>query len=257
MPTKSNKYYAALPTWAPLYLTPPSFFSGNITVGMLCRVPSRILKDVIPPPLSLVGTDLIKVNWTFSEEIRSGSKSEEPFIKNMTLIEFVAPVSYQGITGEHCFLEYLDSDAGMAIGRETWGWPKKMGTFDWNKTDTGFHLAMERQGIKLAESVFEYDTSADVRTDWPAAYKMDAEVPNLQVRDRSDHEGQVAFRDVMHVLIEEDWSESLGVGKSTLKLDSARFDPLKDLEPLEVLGAEVSRNDFKQPFGSILNTVAL
>ncbi|MBF4997013.1 acetoacetate decarboxylase family protein [Nocardia sp. BSTN01] len=61
---------------------------------------------------------------------------------------FVHVKTLQG-TGIHCPWMILDDDVALILGRELLGYPKKLGTIDWNLTGTHIHAEAGRRGHPL------------------------------------------------------------------------------------------------------------
>src|ERR1700712_4024622 len=183
--SQPNDGFLPLPFWAPSYPEPPSIFSGNLSVGMLCRAPRGVLERLVPEPLTLVGDDLFQVNWLLTKEVRGGVEPDVPFLENMMVVEFGVPVEYKGEAGGHCFLEYTNSDEPAMIGREIWGWPKKVGEFVWEESAEGFHFELRRKGVTLMESnVVLGDETEEPGQGWPDVFGVRDDAPYLQVRNR-------------------------------------------------------------------------
>src|SRR5690349_3468446 len=123
--SEPNTGYFPLPMWAPSYPESPSIFTDCVTVGILARAPEGVLERVVPYPLQPVG-DLFQINWLLAGEVRGANEPDQPWLTDMYVVEFGVPVEYKGIVGGHCFLEYTDTDDAAVIGREIWGWPKKV-----------------------------------------------------------------------------------------------------------------------------------
>lgn len=253
-----NDGYNPLPFWAPSYPEPASIFSGNLSIGLLCRAPEGVLEQLVPAPLQLVGDDLYQVNWLLTRQVRGEFEPDVPFLENMLVVEFGAPVEYNGEAGGHCFLEYTDSDEPAMIGRELYGWPKKMGQFVWDETPEGYHLELRRKGVTLLEcDVTLDDPSIEPGQGWPDVFGVRDDAPYLQVRNRFGVGDQPSYRDVLRVPVEETSSEPGRAAKATLTLRDGVRDPLSILGPVEVLGARVDRNDFIFPYGEVVDSVEI
>ncbi len=253
-----NTGFFPLPMWAPSYPESPSIFEGNLSVGLLARAPKGVLEQVVQAPLKPIG-DLFQINWLYTREVRGGHETDTPWLRDMYVVEFGVPVEYNGITGGHCFLEYTNFDDAAIIGREIWGWPKKVGDFVWEETATGgYHLELNRNGVQLITTDVELD-SPDVEpgAGWPDVFGVRDDAPYLQVRHRVGRAGQPTFADVISVPVEETSSEPGRAATATVELRSGLRDPLEILGPIEILGARVDRNEFIFPYGEIVDTVQI
>lgn len=61
------------------------------------------------------------------------------------------PVTYHGINGAYYAFSYVDTDVSLALGREPFGYPKKLATFEVNEQDQGIEIKTWRQGRCIME----------------------------------------------------------------------------------------------------------
>lgn len=252
--TDKNTGYFPLPKFAPAYPEPPSTFSKNTAISLLCQGSSEKLKALVPAPLKLIG-DKFLINWSFTKDVRGTYSPDIPFLSDVYVIEFVAAVEYQGEHGGHCFLEYTTPAESAMIGREIWGWPKKVSDFLWQGSGDTSHLEVIRNKTKLVETDFTLINDDSVtQAEWPEAFDQ----PYLHVRNRIGRNGNSSFADVLRVPVEEISSEPGRRGTATIKLYDGPGDPVSSaVGPVEVLDARFDQNEFRFHYGDIVDTIEI
>ncbi|UGS36476.1 acetoacetate decarboxylase family protein [Capillimicrobium parvum] len=250
MSTPARVFYD-LPTWTPLYGEPPHAFHGCTSVGFLCRAPEGVLATLVPAPLEALG-DVFHVGWLLADEV--DAKGATPH-RDVHVVEFGIPVSYDGTVGGHCTLEYIDDDMGMAVGRELWAWPKKMGAFVWEERDGGLHLECHRKGHLIIDADFSEADGDEGGAAWPDIFGVRDDAPYLQVRQVPATAGAPARAEVISVDVSEGTTYETRPGTGTLRLHDGPQDALSILGPVEVIGARSDRLDFLFPYGEVIGSV--
>lgn len=252
--SEPNIGFFPLPNFAPAYPEPPSTFTGNTAISLLCRASAGTLERLVPAPLTVID-DHFLINWSLTKDVRGTHSPETPFLSDVYVIEFVAAVEYKGERGGHCFLEYTTPAESAMIGREIWGWPKKASDFVWENSGDSSHVEVIRRGVKLIETDFTIiDEESLPRQEWPEAFNE----PYLHVRHRVGRNGDPSYADILRVPVEELSSEPTRRGIGTINMMDGPGDPVASaLGSIEVLDARLYRNEFIFHYGDIIETIEI
>ncbi|MGP9722476.1 acetoacetate decarboxylase family protein [Corynebacterium sp. AOP40-9SA-29] len=157
----------------------------------------------------------------------------------------ILPITFNGEKGGTYYFEYEDQHASVAMGRETWGYPKAFARVEYAETTEGIHAEVTDYDTEVFSVDVTFDDSVrDEKWDHLAIY------PQYQVRGVPQKNGSsfdildVVSRDPSVDYIPK--SRRLGQAKVTIgKVDIANniLDGEK-LEVLEVLGAELQIGDY-------------
>lgn len=242
-----NPEYFPIPNWTPLFEAPKHLFVGARSVYLLCRA-SKATTELLPFPLEPVlgQEDLYRFTFTKVDKIYT------PTIvaRDILMLEIGFPTAYRGEVAAHNSLEYIDSDFGMSVGREDYGWPKKMARLSWSELEDGrIHAEAQRDGHTLLMLDFE-------QTDREFRYPEWFDGDYLQVRslDRAN-EGAAKRMEVIRSNIPGWVSHSTFAGTASLRLFDGPTDPLSFLDPIEVLAARIDTYDFEFDWGVVVDTV--
>jgi acetoacetate decarboxylase len=138
---------------------------------------------------------------------------------------------------------------GLIIGREVWGFPKKWGDFVWRETENGLHLECSKSGELLLRTDFTYtETPA---TEWPFAgsYYL---VKHIPPASRTD----TPLIKVVRIDLDKKTLHSTSTGTATVELFDGKYDPLKQLGPVEVFGARLDKVDSIVDYGEVVEIIS-
>ena len=232
--------FVSIPEWAPVYTEPPHHFKGCTGLNILWRAPAGVIQKLIPEPLKAQG-DLFVLRWQHMDECEG--------YRDVHFNEILFPCMWRDKIGVHCALEYIDNEMGLIIGREVWGFPKKWGDFVWEKTDAGLHLECHRSGELIIRTEFTRSQSPAVQ--WPdsSSYYL---VKNIPPASRS---GSPLIQ-VVRCDLTKKTLHSTATGSASVELFNGTHDPLKQLGPVEVLGARIDTLDSVFDYGEIVETIS-
>lgn len=250
-------------TWGPSYGPPPHTFSSATYIKMVARAPAGVLAKLVAYPLECV-SDLFIVFWSCCSVHADG---QSHVYRKVHVLDFAIPVTYGGVKGNQCTIEYIDSSMGLVVGRELWGYPKKRGSFDWNESADGFSLkCFAEDGSLLAESVIALGPlNTPTTAEWPAEIAEHRDAPTLQVMvSRKLGTDEPVRADVLRInkgpasdgAVYPPASYRSATG--TLKLHDGPLDPLTTLGPVEVVAVSVGYDiSFNFPHGVPIGSAAL
>lgn len=236
--------------WAPMYPPAPHDFVGCWTVQMLCRAPKGVLASILPPGLTLVD-DLYRLNWSHTDDIEG--------YPNIDLAEIVVPVEFQGRRGIHTLIEYVDDEYAMVVGREAFGWPKKLAEIvREDRADGSIRFAAVRRGETIVEAEFVPAPEAAPGLETDAFGGPDAATYSVRRIAATDNApGYAEIHDFSFPEYRPTAEPEFGSATVTLH-DGSWGDPLSFLSPVEVLGARYDRHEGTVfDFGTQVGTVPL
>lgn len=237
-----------IPHRSPLFKPLPRHYDDFEKISVICRAPMDAVKRLLPPPFDFV-SDVIEVFVYRCGKVTDMSVPGAP-IRSYMESGIAIQASIDGVIGGHVAYEYVTTDDAMAPGREIWGYPKKLADVNWQNRDGTIASQTVRNGQRLIELEF---TPGDVDFDKPVLQ------PRLQIKKipRADGRGYDVHQVVLNRL--DKWTLHEAVkGHARVSLGGVEImDPLFDLGPLEILGAEKIRGEFELGYGEIFKELDL
>lgn len=224
----------ALPQRAPLYQAPPFDYKAFSKVSVFCRVDEAAIRAALPAAFEVRG-DVIEF---FIMDVPAGGS-----LGSYAEGGIVVPVSYQGRPGGHVLYEIVTNDDSMAVGREVWGYPKKMGDVTWEANDTAVKASLSRRGTSLIE--------IDFKADGPA-FEKPALHPRFQTRIIPSPESAAVETQIIENSLGQSETLRHAFGKADIRIGGNASDPFSDFRIQEVVGAEMIVANFVLGFGKIV-----
>ncbi|MBN2334709.1 acetoacetate decarboxylase family protein [Candidatus Bathyarchaeota archaeon] len=234
------KKFVSIPEWAPVYTDLPHHFNGCTGLNVLCRAPERVIQRLTPEPLKAVGDRFI-LRWQHIGDCEG--------YKDVHFNEILFPIKWKDKTGVHCALEYIDNEMGLVIGREVWGFPKKWGDFIWEETHDGLHLECHREGELLMRTEFTRTESPAIQWPFASSYYLVKHIPP------ASRTGSPLIQ-VVRIDLDKKTLYSSTTGTATVELFDGQHDPLRQLGPVEILGARLDTMDSIVDYGEVVETIS-
>jgi acetoacetate decarboxylase len=229
--TSQSNY--CIPQVAPLYEAPPYEYKAYRKVSVFCRVDQEEIRRALPLVFELRGDVLEFFIMDVPHGGALGAYREGGI---------VVPMSYRGRPGGHVLYEIVTSDDSMAVGREVWGYPKKMGSVEWSDDGLSVEASLSRRGAELIKIKFEAQNSEFSR---PNLH------PRFQTRIVPSPAGPFANIDIIENALGNASIKTRVAGKSLLTLGGTPSDPFSNFTVLEIIGSEFVVADFSLGFGRI------
>jgi len=234
------KKFVSIPEWAPVYTDLPHRFNGSTGLSILCRAPAGVIEKLMPEPLKAMG-DLFILRWQHMDECEG--------YMDIHFNEILFPCKWRDKTGVHCAIEYIDNEMGLIIGREVWGFPKKWGDFKWEETPEGLHLECHKSGELLICTDFTPSESSPIQWPFTGSYYL---VKHIPPASRTD----TPLIKVVRIDLDKKTLHSSTTGSASVEFFNGQRDPLKQLGPVEVLGARIDKVDSIVDYGEVVETIS-
>jgi acetoacetate decarboxylase len=224
----------SLPQRSPLYQAPPFDYKAFTKVSVFCRVDEKAIRGALPEQFDVRG-DVIEF---FIMDVPAGGS-----LGSYAEGGIVVPMSYKGRPGGHVLYEIVTNDDSMAVGREVWGYPKKMGDVEWKATDTTVNAKLSRRGTSLIEIDFEAGDSA---------FEKPALHPRFQTRIIPSPESAAIETQIIENSLGQSETLRHSTGTAKIKVGGSASDPFSEFEIREIVGAEMIVANFVLGFGKII-----
>ncbi|SFK50236.1 acetoacetate decarboxylase [Sphingomonas sp. NFR04] len=137
----------AMPVSSPAYPKPPFRFVNREFVIIAYRTDPEALAKAIPAPL-LSADQIVKYEFI--------KMPDSSGLGDYTESGQVLPVRYQDVPGGFTHAMYLDSEAGIASGRELWGFPKMFAQPKLEVRNDAIVGTLDYNGVRVATATMAY-----------------------------------------------------------------------------------------------------
>ncbi|MBO9707483.1 MAG: acetoacetate decarboxylase [Caulobacter sp.] len=214
----------AMPLTSPAYPKPPFRFVDREFVIISYRTDPEALARVVPAPLRpaepIVKYEFIKM--PDSSGLGSYTESGQ-----------VIPVSYGGAPGGFTHAMYLDSEAGIASGRELLGFPKVLAQPRLEVRNDALVGTLDYNGVRVATATMAYK--------WKAldhdAVAASLAAPGYLLKILPHVDGTARICELVKVHIADVTVKGAWTGPAALELHPHALAPVSRLPVLEVLSA--------------------
>lgn len=227
----------SMPEYAPLYEEPPYQFNDSDVMYIHGRADPDTIKEFLPDPLEYT-SNYIRFGVHENHDIEGLAEYKGGTIH--------IPAKYNEIVGGTLLNEWVDEDEPLAVGRELWGYPKKMGNISMEEKDDKVIGEVTRKGKQIFRATFE-PAGSDVQSGnfmprlqvrkIPAAERVSEPTKQI-IKIGEDSEGDVKGHPGLSIS-----SERRGTGTITLG------EELEPLNPIEITGATYFNRSFSLDYG--------
>lgn len=218
-----------MPDAAPLYAPLPYKYKEVLKLSVYCRVSKDILSKLLPDVFE-VTEDVIEAFFMDSVQI----EGLDPYLESGIVI----PCQYKGTRGAHVAFEYVTSDDSLCVGREVWGYPKKLADVSLAHEGQRIEADCIRRQESLMKADFEF---SECEVDVPNLS------PRLQVRRLPEPDGKRRDQIVLNSLASE--LHSMETGKANISFGGE----LAVLSDCEVAGSVFTKSGFVLDYGKIID----
>ena len=214
----------AMPITSPAYPKPPFRFVDREFIIIAYRTDPEALAKVIPAPLApaepIVKYEFIKM--PDSSGLGAYTESGQ-----------VIPVTHKGIAGGYTHAMYLDSEAGIASGREILGFPKVLAQPNLEVRNDALVGTLDYNGVRVATATMGYKyQDLDL-----AAVRKSLEAPGFLLKILPHVDGTARVCELVRFEVTDITLKGAWTGPASLELHPHCFAPVAKLPVLEVLSA--------------------
>ena len=214
----------AMPLTSPAYPKPPFRFVDREFVIISYRTDPEALARVVPAPL-MPADPVVKyefINMPDSSGLGAYTESGQ-----------VIPVSYDGTPGGFTHAMYLDSEAGIASGRELLGFPKVLAQPKLEVRNDALVGTLDYNGVRVATATMAYKYQS---LDLEAARKS-VEAPGYLLKILPHVDGTARVCELVRYRASDVTVKGAWTGPASLELHPHCFAPVAKLPVLELLSA--------------------
>jgi acetoacetate decarboxylase len=223
-------------------------FYGAETFSVFWETRQEVVERLLPPPLEPFETPIARAYVANFPRTNFGVPYKE------TALMLVC--QYKGEMGVYILAMHVDNDMAMALGRELFGYPKKMAEIKLKKR-VGASGWGQRQGIKVVEmqSKIMKGISEEEAIEMQLGPNEDANnvflFKHFPAQDVSgfDYEPRLIKSPVTF------HRRSISVGHGNIKFRQSKFDPWGEVEVVKMLGASYTVGDQSMLKGEVLAEV--
>ena len=234
------------PWISPLYPKPPYYYTETEFMGVIYEMDEKVLEDMIPAPLELVG-NIISATMIGSSKVVTGLGE---YIESAIWI----PVKYKDTVGIFATLLYLDNERAIAAGREIWGIEKKRAevTMGYRQPQNIMRGDLMRAGAHLMTLGVSLDRPAE-----EAEMALDALLANIFSLKiiPSPEEGQPPeVAELVHSQLEMTKVHGMWKGAGSISFpEKSEFDPVYKYAPTRVLDSHYIVADMILHYGKVVH----
>lgn len=218
-----NSAYA-MPIASPAYPKPPFRFVDREFIIIAYRTDPDALAKIVPAPLMPV-EPIVKYEFIkMPDSSGLGSYTESGQ---------VIPVSFQGAAGGYTHAMYLDSEAGIASGRELLGFPKVLAQPKLEVRNDALVGTLDYNGVRVATATMAY--KYDVLD--PKAVEKTLAAPGFLLKILPHVDGSARICELVKYHVSDVTVKGAWTGPASLELHPHCFAPVAKLPVLEVVSA--------------------
>lgn len=116
-------------------------------LSILYETKPEAIRAILPPPLQPCEKPYVIIAYNYFKEVSFDSGLRGPGYRETALY---VPAMYDGIVGTFVAAMTLDTDMGVFLGREKYGYPKKIGTIEHYSNGEDYVAYSARHGIPYA-----------------------------------------------------------------------------------------------------------
>ena len=230
----------AMPLGSPAYSRPPFRFVDREFVIITYRTDPEALAKVVPAPL-MPADPVVKYEFIKMPDCSGlGSYTESGS---------VIPVTYKGQAGGYTHAMYLDSEAGIASGRELLGFPKVLAQPKLEVRNDALVGTLDYNGVRVATATMAYKYKA---LD-PVAVARSLDAPGFLLKILPHVDGTARVCELVKFHVTQVTVKGAWAGPASLELHPHCFAPVAKLPVLEILSSIHILSDLSIEGGTVVH----
>ncbi|MEL7043991.1 MAG: acetoacetate decarboxylase family protein [Pseudomonadota bacterium] len=243
----------SMPYGSSLYGRPPYIYRGVEDMVVAYEADAERLKPLLPPGVTVAGQVAECLAWTRWIPFSSFGPYHEAYA--------MVRAQFDGETYLYNPFMIVDNEVALAVGREVWGYPKKLGTFTrgWGNSGAGFgEQLLCKVERPLNHTLMSASMACAERAD---PEELDADYPILSLRIIPDGEDLsrpsiaqlVALELPVSVKTGSDGAAEFYKGPAQLRFESSASDPWGLAAPVNITGGFFGVFDFDLVPGRVVH----
>ncbi len=214
----------AMPITSPAYPKPPFRFVDREFIIIAYRTDPAALAKIVPAPL-VPAEPIVKYQFIkMPDSSGLGSYTESGQ---------VIPVTFGGVAGGFTHAMYLDSEAGIASGRELLGFPKVLAQPKLEVRNDALVGTLDYNGVRVATATMAYKyKTLDLE-----AVKKTLAAPGYLLKILPHVDGSARVCELVKYYVSDVTVKGAWAGPASLELHPHCFAPVAKLPVLEVVSA--------------------
>jgi acetoacetate decarboxylase len=226
----------SIPTMAPLFGPPPYEYRDSWIMAIMFKTTPEVLKGLIPRPLVPNPNDIMFV--LIERLFATGLGNYNEFILG-------APAIFEEEQVNYCVFLMVDTDISMAVGREIWGFPKKLGQLNLEEKNGIVTGTVERGGTMLVKGTMEL-SALGKSNEAPRPFVNLKLIPSVKKNAPPD------VMQLTSTALENYKFHRMYKGKATLEFGTSPENPFHDLPIKEILGGSYINSDSTLTYGQVI-----
>lgn len=229
----------AMPLTSPAYSRPPFRFVDREFIIIAYRTDPEALARIVPAPL-MPAEPIVKYEFIkMPDSSGLGSYTESGQ---------VIPVTFAGVSGGFTHAMYLDSEAGIASGRELMGFPKVLAQPKLEVRNDALVGTLDYNGVRVATATMAYKYE-QLNTE---AVEKTLAAPGFLLKILPHVDGTARVCELVKYFVSDVKVKGAWTGPASLELHPHCFAPVAKLPVLEILSATHLLTDLSIAGGEVV-----
>jgi acetoacetate decarboxylase len=238
----------SIPLPAPLYGAPPLKYFDSKFVTIVFKTSPEVLRKLVPQPLVPNPDNLM---FVYTSNLNANDYQSGGFSfpgGNYFEVALGIPVQFDKTPGYYCVVMYLDKTlAGVPMGREIWGLPKKGAQITFDEKDGKVSSVVSRFGTPIIKLNFERVQKVEPIPPRPPTPVFSLKyIPSVK-KDAPPDVMQLTSH-VSKLQRKEMWT-----GNGSVEFGSLSADPLGDIPVLQIVRGQYEVVEGSLPFGEVVH----
>ena len=235
----------SMPSWFPLYPSPPIQFRGNRIMTVVFKTTPEVLRELVPEPLvpNPAGVMFFYIGRLNIEDPAGGTFG---YLEAGIGVPAVFPKTKT--PGYFAVCLYLDKAMPIVGGREIWGWPKKDAEITFTEEGGKINGRVERHGTVLLSLSGTCEKKVEPAPNQPQMPLFMQKIIPSPVKESPPDIWQLVSSPNIDTVTKELWNCN-----AKLDLGTGPQDPLGNIRILGIVSAQFSVGDFIMDYGQVLH----
>jgi acetoacetate decarboxylase len=232
----------SMPRLSPLYPPPPIQYRDNRILTIIFKSTPEVLQKLVPKPLVPNPLNLMFI-YVSELNIEVTENERYPYLE----MGIGVPATYSKTLGNYAVYLYLDKALPIVGGREVWGWPKKDALINFVENDGTITASLERNGFPIISINASLINKVE-----PIPKTPNMPWYNLKIIPSVEKDALPEVLQLTSTINKEQKVKEYHICEAELEFKSSPYDPLGDIEILEITDVSFQVSDFVMDYGKII-----